>query len=231
MARCWRGGWTWAPRWMPPAEMCFVSVANECCIKNCCGFNRKKVWWVHVPPLQSRRHVHITSRALQACGLIGDISIAVESPACVKCWASETSWEPWMSVDSDVLNWICAGLAHRIAGPPPLPLMSLVLLRVMLASCSCTKPHIPQQGRVCTSPGNRSVQLSNLASQYPLELSWSTSSRRVCALATVRDPAWRSTAAVLAATTKQDGQFLSASMPEHSLQWSSPSTHGASEYL
>ena len=97
----------------------------------------EKVWWVHL----SRRHVHVTTRVLQTCVLSGDISITVENPASGKSWTPAQFIAAMDQFQCSRLNWICAVLEHRIAGPPSLPLTSWAWLHVLLAlvlARSCT---------------------------------------------------------------------------------------------
>ena len=157
-----------------------------------CGFGRKK--WVGFM-------WHLLSRVLQTCALIGDISVIVEDPACAE---SENSSKRCFTVDARNSNWLCVGMGHHIAGPPSLLQVSRVRLRILLVHV-LAKPHIALQGRVCTLTGNRIVWLSSMASQYPPDFC-----RKFAQAVDARDPAWRWTAAVLAATTQQVG---------HSLHW------------
>ena len=127
---------------------------------------------------------------------------------------------------------------HRIAGLPSLLQVSRVTH--LAGACTCTKQHIPLQGRVCvfTSTGNRSVCFSSLASQYLPDFCRKFTQTVGAAAphgaqANARDPAWRWTAAVLAATTQQVGPaYVRLDAPTLSpLGGNLLSTPGLSEYL
>ena len=155
-----------------------------------------------------------------------DISVTDENPTCAKCWTSEKSRKCWITVDAVDLNWMCVALEHRTASrPPSLLLMSRDLLHDLLA---------PVLARNRTS--HFRVVFVCTYTQYPPEfcrrfVQAAGASAPHGAQATARDPAWRWTAVVLAATTQQVGPHLCPPRcPDTlSIDGNSLSTRGASE--
>ena len=99
---------------------------------------QKKVWWFHLAPPPSLRHVHITARVLQPCALIVDISFTVENPACAKCLTSD-------NFITALKNCRCSRFKLNMCrNGPSLWLVSRVLLHNLLVL-------VPARNRTSTS--------------------------------------------------------------------------------